>query len=320
MTVYITGSSGFIGSHFAHYVSEHGRDAEIVPLDIALQGQDLFSILRVLEHAGPEDLVVLLGAQPEVAKFAKAPQLDVDINVEPVVAQMHAAKNAKLIILASSFGGLFTRQTRPVSIEERPWPGSAYFAGKLALEGYLHAQHRTEGTAYRVARFANVYGGRGPGQLSQWRGVIPDWMQRRREGRPFDVWGDLEATRDYVWVLDVCNALWRLWQQGERREMTTKGVTVHVGTGVLTSLKDLGMAIAEAEPLLLPEREERPEPAFTFEESRPGYTTAGSPVDLDETKQLLASVSLGMRDVWDPLSLHSGLQQTWAAYLAEGRE
>lgn len=319
MTIYITGSSGFIGSHFAHYVAQHARDTEIVPLDIALQGQDQNSIVRVLEHVGDEDLVVLLGAEAEVAKFANAPSQDVRVNVGPLVSQMSAAKNAKLIILASSFGGLFTRQTRPVSIEERPWPGSAYFAGKLALEGYLHAQHRTHGTAYRVARFANVYGGRGPGQLSQWRGVIPDWMQRRREGRPFDVWGDLEATRDYVHIGDVCEALWRLWKRDWHDTQAHKGITVHVGTGVLTSLKDLGLAITEAEPNSATPEPTFLDPAFTFEQARPGYTTAGSPVDLAETQQLLGRSMATRLDTWEPIGLETGLSLTWNAYLQEGR-
>lgn len=313
MTIYITGSAGFIGSHLAH----HFRGEEVVPLDIAIQGQDQGSVLRILEHAGPEDLVVLLGAQSEVAKFANAPRGDVDANVAPIVSQMSRARGAKLIILASSFGGLFTRQARPVSIEERPWPGSAYFAGKLALEGYLHALHRTHGTAYRVARFANVYGSNGPGQLSEWRGVIPDWMQRRHESRPYDVWGDLSATRDYIYVGDVCDALSRIWKREQRGETGRKGVTLHIGTGTLTSLKDLGMAIAETEPLHIPEGQERLAPSFTFEEARPGYTVEGSPVDVDETRQLLGAA--GRMDRWEPLTLESGLRRTWQSYLQEGQ-
>lgn len=324
MTIYVTGSHGFIGSHFIEEAERQTRtdEVEIIPLDTALQGQDNASILRVLEHVGPEDLVVLLGAHPEVERFARNPGGDVVENLDPIVRQMHRAKDAGLIILASSFGGLFTphmkqHQQHAVSTEAMPWPVSPYFAGKLAAEAYLHALHNVHGTPYRVARFANVYGGRGPNQLSEWRGVIPDWMQRRRQGLPYDVWGELESTRDYIHVSDVVEALWRLWAVSDRPQ----GDTLHLGTGVLTSLKDLGLAIATTEPQEQQTEEGEPalrvEPAFTFEDAHAGYTVAGSRVDVKETVQTLRHG--GRWQDWEPIDLEEGLRRTWRSYLMEGR-
>ncbi len=318
MTIYVTGSAGFIGSHFIALVPN--RDVEVVPLDLALSGQTNGSIIRVLEHAGEDDLVVLLGANPEVAQYARNPGGDVAENIEPIVRQMHAARRAKLIILASSFGGLFgepnmTRLGRPAATDDQPWPVSPYFAGKMALEAYLHAQHKVDGTSYRFARFANVYGHRGKDQLSEWRGVIPDWIQRRVRFQPFDVWGDLEATRDYIHVADVVDALWRLWQKADN----AKGDTVHIGTGTLTSLKELGMAIATTQPLEDGEEVAPPEPAFTFEEARPGYIVEGSRVNLEEAQGTLSLRGLS-DNTWEPMSLAQGLQRTWQHFLMEGRE
>lgn len=331
-TIYVTGSAGFIGSHFIAKAAAKLDGPEVVPLDIGLQGQDAASVERVLEHVGEKDLVVLLGAEPAVAKYATYPRGDVDTNVRHIVSQMWAARNAKLIILASSFGGLFaapnmTRVGRAASTDDQPWPVSAYFAGKIALEAYLHAQHRQVGTPYRVARFANVYGGRGPNQLAEWRGVIPDWIQRRRLGQPFDVWGDLQATRDYIYVADVVEALWRLWQKVDRAigDVPSSGLHIHVGTGVLTSLKDLGLVIATTEPNPMQQTTETGagatpvEPAFTFEEARPGYTVEGSAVDLVEAQAVLRNGVLWRGD-WEPMDLAEGLRRTWQTFLMEGRE
>jgi nucleoside-diphosphate-sugar epimerase len=296
MTIYVTGSAGFIGSHFIEHVRERAWTSTSVDRDSghrAAIGLDTLNMseLEILEKlaadVGPEDVIVLLGAHPEVALYADDPGGDVVSNVLPIVNQIHAAQGAGLIILASSFGGLFTGGSLTRAVATSP-----YFAGKLALEAYLEAI----APRVAVARFANVYGPPGPGQQTPWRGVIADWTQRRRQGHPYDVWGDLDATRDYIHVADICNGLYRM-ATGPRGF----GLPVHMGTGVLTSLKALAELITATEPRGL---HYSGKASYEIEDPKPGYVVRGSAIDARRTANQLG--------VWGPRPLAQGLAEVWA--------
>lgn len=298
MAIFVTGAAGFIGSHLCERLER--TNAEVVPLDPTYASQNLAVIELRLVDAGPGDAVVLLGANPEVSAFANEPGADVQANVQPIVDQMHAASAAKLIILASSFGGLFTGPTRVMR------PVSPYFAGKLALEGYLQSM-RPDAT-FTIARFANVYGPRGLGQLSEWRGVVPDWMQRRRRAEAFDVWGSLGSTRDFLYVDDLCDALIQIINEPPADPV------VHLGTGVLTDLSEVAEVICAQEPDGTTEQGEgarRRVQDFDYEDPRPGYVSEGSAIDMARTQDQLPG--------WTPRSLEQGIAATWRAFLMEGR-
>lgn len=301
MTYYVTGAAGFIGSHFCELVRDRS-DHLPIPIDPKLGHVDLAGRLR---DAGPDDTVVLLGAYPEVDRYVREPEMDVHENVEEVVQQLRAAANAGVILVASSFGGLYAGYGTPVPVRTPPDPVSPYFAGKLAIEAYAQAQIHTGGRAAIIAaRFANVYGPPGPGQLTPWRGVVADWIRRRWEEQPFDVWGDPEATRDYVHVADVCEALWNLSRPPEAYAPYPS--IVHIGTGVLTDLVTLGTWIAYTDP-----RGGDTTPQWSYEDLRPGYVVHGSPIDRPEAQR---NISTRQRP-WRPRPLEAGLRETWASYV-----
>jgi nucleoside-diphosphate-sugar epimerase len=313
MTIYVTGAAGFIGSHFVAHVAHVAPTVPVVALDPRLPHQTFGTITDTLAAAGPADTVVLLGALPDVATYAADPAGDVRANVLPIVRQIATAHAAHLV-LASSFGGLFSGAREPVSVTAPPRPVSAYFAGKLAAEAYLQACAATHGTSYQIARFANVYGGPGPDQRSPWRGVVPDWIQRRAAARPFDVWGDPAATRDYIHIRDIVSALWRLCAR--ETDAVRPGAVIHLGTGQLTSLTALGTAIAATEPEAVRDARGGADswPAtFATDTPRPGYPIAGSPVDVAETRQQLGRAEGA--ELWEPLALDEGLRRTWRAFL-----
>lgn len=294
MTLYVTGSAGFIGSNFIDGAAIGGVDR--CGLDLITTSID--EQCEVLADAGPHDQVVLLGAHPEVDRFATEPDQDVTLNVEPIVRQMYAARGAGAVIVISSFGGLFLGGGGTAI----PKAASPYFAGKLAIEAYAHAIF--EPAQFAIARFANVYGPPGSGQKSDWRGVIPDWVQRRHAGQAFDVWGDLGATRDYVHVFDVCRALRRMLRMmADGHEFY---LPVHLGTGILTPLQDLARLIVRTQPTSVAYTGG---PAlFELEAAKPGYAVEGSAIDLDRTQLLL---DIADEIPWKPRSLEEGLRTVW---------
>ena len=84
-----------------------------------------------------------------------------------------------------------------------------------------------------VLRISNAYG---PGQrLGRGQGVIGHWMAAAARGEPLRVFGDPAATRDYVFIEDVVDAI-RLLVLGTSAEVPT---VLNIGSGVPTTLGEL---------------------------------------------------------------------------------
>jgi UDP-glucose 4-epimerase len=69
--------------------------------------------------------------------------------------------------------------------------------------------------------------------------VIAAFAAARRSGTPLLVHGDGRQTRDFVFVDDVVDALVRSINKGD-------GLTINVGTGIATSIRDLAELMSTA--------------------------------------------------------------------------
>jgi UDP-glucose 4-epimerase len=131
------------------------------------------------------------------------------------------------VVLLSSGGTVYDPAAPPPYAEGAPTrPRTAYGRAKLALEQVV------AGLPGAVAlRVANVYG---PGQpAASGQGVVGHWLRAAAAGRPLVAYGDLGATRDYVHVDDVAEAM-----LAAHRAVAPPPV-VNVGSGVPTSLGTL---------------------------------------------------------------------------------
>ena len=91
------------------------------------------------------------------------------------------------------------RATRPTS----PTPISPYGASKLAIEAYCQAYAATFGLAACSLRFSNAYG---PYSLHK-RSVVAAWLRAALAGRPIEINGDGQQTRDFVHADDLAAAV-----------------------------------------------------------------------------------------------------------------
>ncbi|HEX9335083.1 MAG TPA: NAD-dependent epimerase/dehydratase family protein, partial [Pseudonocardiaceae bacterium] len=133
------------------------------------------------------------------------------------------------VVLASSGGTVYDEHLPPPYTENSSVaPSSAYGQAKLAMEHELLTRTDIAGV---VLRLANVYG---PGQrLGTGQGVVAYWLDAAANGRPLVVYGDPEATRDYVYVDDVVTAMLRVHTAGP-----LPGV-LNIGSGVPVTLSAL---------------------------------------------------------------------------------
>jgi UDP-glucose 4-epimerase len=116
-----------------------------------------------------------------------------------------------------------------------PTPNSPYAASKLAASGYVRMFAELYATPAVVGRPYMAYG---PGQLDFTK-LVPWVVSRLLKGETAELSSGQQAF-DWVYVEDVVRALVRL-----ARAPGVQGLTVGIGTGRLTSVRDVALAIAD---------------------------------------------------------------------------
>ena len=105
--------------------------------------------------------------------------------------------------------------------EKTPYdPSSPYSASKAASDHFVKAYHRTYGLPTIITNCSNNFG---PFQFPE--KMIPLMIMNILEEKPLPVYGDGKHVRDWLYVVDHCDALIRVFEQG------TQGQTYNIGGG-----------------------------------------------------------------------------------------
>ena len=263
MRAIVTGGAGFIGSHVSDALAARGDEVHVVddlssgrPENVS-EGVALHELdirgdgLAELAREQRPEVVYHLAAQADVGTSVEQPAFDADVNVVGTIRVLEAARSVGArVVFASTGGAIYGECERPAREEDEPSPLSPYATSKFAGEQYLATWNRLYGTEHVACRLANVYG---PRQLPSLEGgVVAVFLDRLRDGRETDVFGDGEQTRDFVYVGDVVEALLAA-------ASAPGGGVFNVGTAVETSILELHRLCAETagvdrRPRLAPER------------------------------------------------------------------
>jgi UDP-glucose 4-epimerase len=159
--------------------------------------------LRVCAGA---DALVHLAANTGVGPSVANPRLDCTTNVVGTLNYLEACRqnNVKRFVFASS--GAPIGECEPPIHEDLPArPVSPYGASKLAGEAYCSAYKRSFGIDTVALRFGNCYG-----PLSTHKGsVVAKFIREALEGRAWEIYGDGQQTRDFIFVDDIVDAILR---------------------------------------------------------------------------------------------------------------
>jgi UDP-glucose 4-epimerase len=215
--VLVTGGAGFIGATLlrqldpAHEVRvldnlvrgsrellPGDRDIDLVVGDI----RDPDAVARAVEGV---DLVIHLAAFGSVVESVTDPVENFEINARGTLEMLRGAADAGVerFVFASTGGAIMGNQEPPIDERSLPWPISPYGASKLCGEAYLHAFAGSFGIRPVALRFANVYG---PYSAHK-KGVITRFIRAALSGGTFEIFGDGEATRDFLHVDDLCRGI-----------------------------------------------------------------------------------------------------------------
>lgn len=242
--VFITGIAGFIGSHVADKFYDSGW--KVFGIDDLSSGNfsnikcgakwDIADIRNwypdLLDVIGGLDAFVHLAAQPSLLESQNNPHKDASINIMGTLnaIQLSQLYGAKHFVFSSTSAIYDPVQKLPIKENGQIYPDSNYGISKLSAEYYVRSAGGT------IFRFGNVYGPRqvpvGENQL------VPRLLSHIYHGTPFSIYGSGEQLRDYIYVTDVADAIFRACLAG------ISG-TFNLGTMTGTRTKDIVNMVVE---------------------------------------------------------------------------
>jgi len=202
--ILVTGCSGYIGSHLCKLLEGkydiHGLDLHdpIVPIN-KFYKVDINRLFTIPDQTEPYDAVIHLAALVNVGESEKMPIMYYITNLNGTMNVLNKIPT-KNFIFAS---------TGAVALCE-----SAYGISKRAAEDCItefYTKHR-QGIDYTMFRFYNVIGSSYDIKPTNPDGLMYNLMQAPQRGS-FTIFGndyqtiDGTCMRDYVHVLEICNAL-----------------------------------------------------------------------------------------------------------------
>ncbi len=229
--ILITGAAGFIGFHLSKLLLEKGFD--VVGLDNLNDYYDPqlkqarldqllpYSTFRhvnldLADRAAMEklfsqndiDAVVNLAAQAGVRYSLKNPHSYVDTNLVGFVNVLEGCRhnNVKHLVFASSSSVYGANTNMPFSVHDNvDHPVSLYAASKKSNELMAHAYSHLFGLPCTGLRFFTVYGPWGRPDMALFL-----FTKAILEGRPIDVFNHGKMKRDFTYIDDIIEGVYRI--------------------------------------------------------------------------------------------------------------
>ena len=326
--ILVTGGAGFIGANFVRSSIEAG-DEPIVNLDKLTYAGNLRSleplrndprhifvqadicdraVLRQLLERHRPRAIVHFAAESHVDRSILGPAQFVQTNIVGTFSLLEEAcsywqslaaeRRGKFRFLHVStdevYGSLGLSD--PASSEGTPYaPNSPYAASKAASDHLARAYHRTYGLPVLTTNCSNNYG---PYQLPE--KLIPLMIRNALAGEPLPVYGSGANVRDWLYVLDHCEALRLALERGAPGECYNIG-----GKSEKTNIEVVKSLCAVLDELR-PRASGRYAELISFVQDRPGH----------DLRYAIDAGKIGRQLGWQPReSFESGLRKTVAWYL-----
>jgi len=238
--VFVTGASGFIGSHLCHRLIQIG--SEVHGMSRSPQSTDDSSVHWWQGDTADFSTVrqVLSTVKPDVI-FHLASHVTGGRDLEFVLPTFHSnlATTVNLLVESTEIGCkrivLVGSQEEPEPHDNFPTPSSPYAAAKWACSGYARMFHALYETPVVVARVFMVYG---PGQQDLSKLIPYVTLSLLRNEPPKLTSGKRDV--DWIYVQDVVEGLLFMAQV-----TGIEGSTIDIGTGSFVSIRKVVEQLAD---------------------------------------------------------------------------
>ena len=242
--ILITGGAGFIGSNFIEFFMDKYPHYTIINLDKLTYAGNLENLKAVRERANYTfiqgdicdktllrqifeshkiDSVIHFAAQSHVDNSIKSPKSFIQTNILGTFTLLEVAKESWLdtgLKHKTPFGIFHHISTDEVYgslgssglfSESSPYaPNSPYAASKASSDMLVRSFHHTYGLRTFITNCSNNYG---PKQHSE--KLIPTIIRKALLGEEIPIYGDGGNVRDWLYVLDHCEAIDRVFHSHE---------------------------------------------------------------------------------------------------------
>lgn len=246
-SVLVTGGCGFIGSNLvARLIDEM---AFVTVLDDLFNGEaknlpDKHTRLDFIEGSVTDcelvkqlvdkvQLVFHLACRNIVVSTTD-PRSDFEVNTAGTFNVLQAATEKNVKVVYSSSASVYGNPKHlPVNEDDGISPLSPYAASKMSGEHYCQVFYEQYGLPTTTLRYSNVYGNQ-QSRNERWRSVITSFFDKAMAGKPIQIHGDGEQTRDFTYVDDVVEATLRAGVSPR-----ADGHVYNVSSGIETSVNTL---------------------------------------------------------------------------------
>ena len=244
MRLLVTGGAGFIGSNFARHITAKYPEYSVIILDKLTYAGNPENVadLHVYENfyfvhgdiadkkfladffeTMKPDIVVNFAAETHVDRSIIDPSIFVLTNIVGTqnlleLSRAYKVKRYHQISTDEVYGDLGDGSTN-YFIEETPLaPNCPYAASKAAADLLVESFYKTYGFPATISRCSNNYG---PFQFPE--KLIPYFFLLAQENKPLPVYGDGKNIRDWLYVLDHCEAIDLILHKGKIGEIYNIG-------------------------------------------------------------------------------------------------
>jgi len=326
----VTGGAGFIGSNFVRYILTKVPDLNVINLDALTYAGRMENLEDILEHPRHHfvqgdicnqdlvqrllednkiDTIVHFAAESHVDRSILGPGQFIQTNVVGTFSMLECARKHWLVdqqfsvdqvrfhhVSTDEVFGSLSLEDPPFSDQTPYAPRSPYSASKAASDHLVQAYFHTYGLPITISNCTNNYG---PYQFPE--KLIPLIIINAVNGKPLPVYGDGKQIRDWLYVIDHCEAIFSILLEGK------VGETYLIGGNNQPTNLEIIEEICSILDRILPVSSNVPHKQFIqYVVDRPGHDRRYA-MDIRKIKQQLG---------WKPReSLLSGLRNTVQWYL-----
>ena len=256
--VLILGGYGFLGTNVMKYVDAHLRDAyrfivfdkfqkhmggvEFGCVERTYAGD--FMDKELIESIFRENKIdlVIHSLSTTIPVDSVNARYDVETNLLPTldVLALMVKLNVRDIVYISSGGAVYgTRDNKAHEESDAVYPISSYGVVKVATEKYMMQYAQLYDLHPLIVRLSNPYGAY---HYSMKQGVINIAMTKALRNETLQIWGDGNDKKDYIYVEDFVDILFRLLDKGVSNQV------VNIGSGKLLSVNEIAEAVCTLVP------------------------------------------------------------------------
>ena len=244
MRVLVTGGAGFVGANLIKRLVDEGHDVvsidnystgkkeneqkECVYYDLDISNNPIESVI------GKQDLVFHLAARARILPSIENPAYTLMNNLNSSIRVLDYVRSKRIPIVfagsSSSNGDIYS---------------NPYTFSKSSGEGLFELYNRLYDIPMSICRFYNVYG---EYQLTEgaYCTVLGIFQKLYEEGKPLTITGDGEQRRDFTYVGDIVDGLWRCGEHlVYRNSSKTNGQTFELGRGKNYSINEIASAFGD---------------------------------------------------------------------------